>query len=122
MPAANADEISSTKTATFNPAADDVMVDLEKARDTLQPQAVYSVRELNRLLPDLSMPHLLRDRQLGLIPRGLGEGPELHLLGADVLEWLEAGRVPECDTLHAGAPMSARAMQPHRCYLPVDRD
>lgn len=57
-------------------------------RDILRPQKCYSVAELQELL-NLSMLAIIEAVQDGRIARHLGEGFEMHLMGIDVIDWLE---------------------------------
>jgi len=68
------------------------MIDFEHAAAILQPQVCYSIAELNALLPELSSAQLIEAHNLGLIPRSLGEGIQLHFLGADVLDFVADGQ------------------------------
>jgi len=66
------------------------MIDFEQASGILQPQVCYSLVELNSLLPELSSAQLIEAHHVGLIPRSLGEGIQLHFLGADILDFVAA--------------------------------
>ncbi len=66
------------------------MIDFEHAAEILQPQVCYSIAELNSLLPELSSAQLIEAHNLGQIPRSLGEGIQLHFLGADIVDFVQA--------------------------------
>jgi len=64
------------------------MVDFKQAAEVLRPHVVYSLPELCEALPGLDASALMDARRDGLID-GLGYGPQTHLLGLDVIRFIE---------------------------------